>query len=101
MYCSFYNIIIVSCQAPLELRGTKFINVDENSTWFVGSRLTYSCEEGFQLLDSEGIHQGTQAVGVCKEFGSWKFDSHCQGLCCFINISKFVSTYLSLLVIFF
>ena len=67
------------------------MDADVNSTWYVGSRLTYSCEEGFQLLHSERNYQGEQAVGVCTESGSWKFDYHCQGTCPFpvnlLNIS--------------
>ena len=67
------------CQTPLETLGTQFMSVDGNSTWYAGSRMTYFCEEGFQLLDSEGRYQGQQAVGVCTESGSWRFDSHCRG----------------------
>ena len=80
-YILILVIILVSCQAPLEPRWTQFINVDENSTWYAGDRFTYSCEEGFQLLNSEGSYQGEQAVAVCNESGSWRFDSHCQGTC--------------------
>ena len=76
--CSSYDIVL--CQAPLEPRGTKFINVNETTTWYVGSRFTYFCEDGFQLLNSKGSYQGKQAVSVCTASGSWRFDSHCQGM---------------------
>ena len=75
----------------MEPRGTQFMNADENSTWYVGSELIYSCEEGFQLLDLEGNFQGEYALGVCMESGSWRFDSHCRGLSPFMQskLNKF------------
>ena len=74
----------VLCSTPLEPPGTQFMNADENSTWYVGGRLTYTCEEGFQLLDSERNYQGEQDVRVCTESGLWEFDSYCRGMPTFL-----------------